>query len=91
MPSSTTGGTPAATTTACGHRISKHAVVTEMVCWATGGPPRYSGRNLRDSRAHLNTTEDKCQVFLADFQACLGHFAVPKAEPAGLFAIVKST
>src|SRR6266545_4525957 len=76
------------------HRVSRAGfkyLVTEMVCWATGGPQHYSGRTMLDSHAHLDITEQEWQVFLADFQACLDHFAVPKEEQGELFAIVEST
>jgi len=76
------------------HRVSRAGFkyfVTEMVCWASGGPQHYSGRSIVDSHAHLDITEQEWQVFLADFQACLDRFAVPKAEQAELFAIVEST
>jgi hemoglobin len=76
------------------HRVSRAGfkyLVTEMVCWATGGPQRYSGRSMADSHAHLDITADEWQVFLADFQACLDHFAVPRAEQVELFSIVEST
>ena len=76
------------------HRVSRAGfkyLVTEMVCGATGGPQRYTGRSMRDSHVHLDITEAEWQVFLADFQACLDSFAVPKAEQAELFAIVEST
>src|SRR5262245_2071025 len=66
-------------------------LVTEMVCWATGGPQRYTGRSMFDSHAHLDITEEEWQAFLADFRACLDKFAVPPAEQAELFAIVEST
>src|SRR5262245_46654337 len=76
------------------HRVSRAGfkyLVTEMACWATGGSQRYSGRSMLDSHAHLDITEEEWQVFLADFQACLDAFAVPKSEQAELFAIVQST
>jgi hemoglobin len=76
------------------HRVSRAGfkyLVTEMVCWATGGPQQYSGRSMRDSHVHLDITEEEWQVFLTDLQACLDHFAVPKAEQGELFAIVNST
>lgn len=76
------------------HRVSRAGfkyLVTEMVCWATGGPQRYTGRSMSDSHAHLAITEAEWQVFLADFQATLDKFAVPKAEQGELFAIVAST
>jgi hemoglobin len=46
---------------------------------------------MRDSHAHLDITEDEWQVFLADLQACLNTFAVPKAEQEEIFAIIDST
>jgi hemoglobin len=76
------------------HRVSRAGfkyLVTEMVCWATGGPQQYTGRSMYDSHVHLDITEDEWQVFLADLQACLDHFAVPKAEQGELFALVDST
>ena len=66
-------------------------LVTEMVCWATGGPQRYTGRSMHDSHAHLAITEGEWQVFLADFKTTLDKFAVPAAEQAELFAIVATT
>src|SRR5215510_14742143 len=76
------------------HRVSRAGfkyLATEMMCWATGGPQQYSGRSMRESHAHLDITEDEWQVFLADLQACLDHFAVPKAEQDALSALVDST
>ena len=37
------------------HRVSRAGFkyyVTEMVCWATGGPQKYSGRSMLESHAH---------------------------------------
>jgi hemoglobin len=76
------------------HRVSRAGfkyLVTEMVCWVTGGPQQYTGRSMRDSHVHLDITEEEWQVFLADLQACLDHFAVPKAEQGELFVLVDST
>ena len=76
------------------HRVSRAGfkyLVTEMVCWATGGPQQYTGRSMRDSHVHLDITEDEWQVFLADLQACLDKFAVPQAEQSEIFALVAST
>ena len=76
------------------HRVSRAGckyLVTELVCGATGGPQQYSGRSMRESHGHLDITEDEWQVFLADLQACLDKFAVPKAEQREIFALVEST
>src|SRR6202795_5317213 len=59
------------------HRVSRAGfkyLVTEMVCWATGGPQKYSGRSMADSHAHLDITEAEWQVFLADLRASLDKF-----------------
>jgi hemoglobin len=76
------------------HRVSRAGfkyLVTEMVCWATGGPQRYTGRSMVESHAHLEITEDEWQVFLDDFRATLDRFEVPGGEQQELFAIVHST
>ena len=76
------------------HRVSRAGfkyLVTEMVCWATGGPQQYSGRTMKDSHLELDITEDEWQVFLVDFEQTLDKFEVPVAERQELFAIVDST
>lgn len=76
------------------HRIARAGfkyLVTEMVCWASGGPQRYTGRTMADSHAELGITEPEWQAFLEDFQSCLDHFHVPKPEQDELFAIVATT
>jgi hemoglobin len=66
-------------------------LVTEQVCWATGGPQTYTGRSMAESHEHLDINEVEWQAFREDFQATLDKFEVPAAEQAELFAIVEST
>ena len=66
-------------------------LVTEMVCWATGGPQQYSGRSMGDSHRHLMITEEEWQAFMDDLQQTLDKFAVPQPEQDELKAIVEST
>jgi len=66
-------------------------LVTEMVCWATGGPQKYTGKSMADSHAHLKITSAEWEAFLDDFQQTLDKFAVPAEEQAELKAIVDST
>ena len=45
------------------HRVSPAGFkyyVPEMVCWAAGGPQKYSGRTMGDSHRHLMITEEEC-------------------------------
>src|SRR5689334_2168623 len=66
-------------------------LVTEMVCWATGGTQKYTGKSMADSHAHLKITAGEWEAFLDDFQQTLDKFAVPRREQDELRAIVNST
>jgi hemoglobin len=66
-------------------------LVTEMVCGATGGPQKYTGRSMADSHADLKITSAEFEAFLDDLQQTLNKFAVPAEEQAELKAIVNST
>lgn len=65
-------------------------LVTEMVCWATGGPQQYTGRSMADSHRHLMITPQEWEAFLDDFQQSLDRFAVPGHEQDELKEIVRS-
>jgi hemoglobin len=76
------------------HRVAPAGfkfLVTEMVCWAAGGPQQYSGRPMGDSHRELMITEAEWQAFMDDFQQTLDRFQVPQAERDELNAIVEST
>lgn len=66
-------------------------LVTEMVCWATGGPQKYTGKSMYDSHAHLDITESEWQAFLKDARDCFAKFNVPAQEQGELLAIIDST
>ena len=66
-------------------------LVTEMVCWATGGPQNYTGKSMTDSHNHLKITGKEWDAFLDDFQQTLDKFKVPAVEQGELKAIVDST
>jgi hemoglobin len=73
------------------HRVSPPGfkyLVTEMVCEATGGPQKYTGRSMRDSHKHLQINAAQREAFLDDFRQTLDKFEVPQAEQAELKAIV---
>lgn len=66
-------------------------LVTEMVCWATGGPQNYTGKSMRDSHAHLKITEEEWGHFVEDFLATLDKFNVHGDERHELLTILGST
>ncbi len=76
------------------HRVSRAGfkyLVTEQVCWAAGGPQKYTGRSMRDSHVHLEITSREWEDFLDDLRQTLHKFQVPAAEQGELLAIVEST
>jgi hemoglobin len=66
-------------------------LVTEMLCWAAGGPQRYSGRTMEESHRHLAITPSEWEAFMDDVQATLDKFSVPAEEQAEVKALVEST
>src|ERR671934_2032077 len=76
------------------HRVSAAGFkyyVTEMVCWATGGPQTYTGRSMSEPHRHLLITEEEWRAFMDDFQQTLDRFDVPQPEQRELKEIVEST
>ncbi len=65
--------------------------VSQMVCEATGGPCKYTGKTMRESHAHLNISEKEWSVMAQQFKKSLDQFKVPAAEQKELFDIVGST
>jgi hemoglobin len=66
-------------------------LVTEMLCWAAGGPQKYTGRAMKESHQHLMITAAEWEAFLDDLQQTLDKFAVPEAEQAEIKVIIDST
>ncbi|MEO7038639.1 MAG: group 1 truncated hemoglobin [Candidatus Elarobacter sp.] len=66
-------------------------IVTEMTCWATGGPQTYTGRSMGESHRHLLITDAEWRWFMDDFQASLDACNVRKPEQQELTAILESS
>ena len=76
------------------HRVPKAGfkyLVTEMVCMATGGPQRYTGKGMKESHQHLKITPAEWDVFAGHFKAVLDQYKVPAAGQQELFEIVGTT
>src|SRR5277367_732769 len=46
-------------------------LVTEMLCWAAGGPQVYTGRDMAASHQHLKITAGEWQAFMEDLDQTL--------------------
>ena len=76
------------------HRVTPAGfkfLVTEMLCWAAGGPQSYSGKAMDESHRHLLITAGEWQAFMEDLQQTLDKFRVPEAEQVEVKALVDST
>jgi hemoglobin len=76
------------------HRVSPQGFkyyVTEMLCWAAGGPQTYSGRTMGDTHRNLMITDEEWVAFMDDLQQSLDRFEVPQPEQDEVIAIVEST
>lgn len=75
-------------------RISKPGfkyLVTEMTCWATGGPQTYTGRSMGESHRHLMITDAEWEWFMDDFRQTLDACNVREQERAELNAMFESS
>ena len=71
--------------------ISKPALkylATELTCMATGGPQKYSGRDMKEVHSGLNISEKEWEAMLADFKTTLNKFSVPEKEQSELIQLV---
>ena len=66
-------------------------LVTEQLGEASGGPQRYTGRNMRDTHAQLQITGPEWAAFMDDLDQTLNQFQVPPREQQEIVAIIEST
>jgi len=65
--------------------------VEYAVCQATGGPCQYHGREMKESHAHLNITEQDWDRMVTLFKGVLAKHRVPEKETQELLDIIGST
>jgi hemoglobin len=66
-------------------------LVSSMVCEATGGPCKYTGRSMKEAHSKLNITGKQWDAMAGDFKKVLDKFNVPEKEQKELFDIVGTT
>ncbi|MCS6806981.1 MAG: group 1 truncated hemoglobin [Acidobacteriota bacterium] len=65
--------------------------LVDFICQATGGPERYTGRNMKQAHKGMKITNAEFDAIAADLAASLDKFKVPAKEKNELLAIVEST
>jgi len=64
-------------------------LVTELTCWATGGPQTYTGRSMTESHRHLMIGDDDWSSFMDDFQRSMDACKLRRPEQQELLAILE--
>ena len=55
-------------------------MLTDQICSATGGPCKYTGKNMKEAHAGMGVTEAEFGALVEDLKASLAKFNVPQAE-----------
>ena len=69
--------------------LKKHMV--EFLSVATGGPPQYGGKEMKQAHAGLHITNAEFDASVGDLKATLDKLQVPNPEQKELLAIIEST
>ena len=60
----------------------------DQICQATGGPCKYTGRNMTEAHHNMGVTNGEFQAFVEDVVAVLNEFKVGKTEQDELLSIL---
>ena len=63
-------------------------LLVEQICQGTGGPCKYTGRDMRSSHRGMNVTDAQFNALVEDLVKTLDKFKVPATEKGELLAIL---
>jgi hemoglobin len=63
----------------------------EFLALATGGPPRYTGKDIQATHADMHISNPEFDAVIGDLKASLDKLQVPNLEQKELLAIIEST
>jgi truncated hemoglobin YjbI len=66
-------------------------LLTEQLCEATGGPHKYTGRNMKESHKNLAISDKEWESSVQDLIATLNKFKVPEKERKELLRAIEKT
>ena len=70
--------------------IRIHELVVDQLCQATGGPCKYTGRDMRTVHTGLKITEENWNTAVKHLVTTLDEFKVPAKEKEELLALLSS-
>jgi hemoglobin len=62
--------------------------VIDLICQETGGPCRYTGRDMKTAHAGIGITKEDWDLSIAAFQETMKKFNVPEKEQNDLAALI---
>jgi len=65
-------------------------LLINFLCYSSGGPMLYTGRDMKTSHKGMGVNEDDWTVFLGHVNATLDEFKVPAPEKAAVIGFVQS-
>ncbi len=68
------------------NRLTKEFV--DQLCQDTGGPCRYTGRDMKETHTNMGVTSGEFDAFMEDLVTTLDDFNVPKADQNELLGLL---
>ncbi len=59
-------------------------MLVEQICQASGGPQKYTGKDMKTAHAGMKITDDEFNALVEDLKGALDKFKVPAAEQGDL-------
>jgi hemoglobin len=63
-------------------------MLTEQICAGTGGPCKYTGKNMKEAHTGMKITEDEFNALVEDLKKSLDKFKVPAQEQQDLLGVL---
>jgi len=63
-------------------------MVTEQLCERTGGPCKYTGKDMKTAHQGMKITDDDWSAFVEDLKKSLATFKVPAQEQSDLLNVL---
>lgn len=64
------------------------AMLVEQICEASGGPCKYTGRDMKTAHTGMKITEPEWNALVGDLKGALDQFKVPAAEQNDLIGAI---
>jgi hemoglobin len=64
--------------------------LVDQICEASGGPCKYTGKDMKTSHAGMNVKDADFNALVEDLKASLDHFKVPDREQKDLLGMLAS-